>query len=260
MEDGALLPDLAAGFMEMGQAGRNQWLTPIQAALHVRDGKASVWSFLAHPCRSEIVPEPGGEAGIFDAVGPYEVLAGVVNGECCMIRHGMRDFLPVDGAISDFGESVRVACRERPVRSLDPFRTAADIRAGRLRMTDLFCRFDYEIGRFRCAIVAPCRYLNFLATDDGASPYAQPICGPVLSFDDKGFALAWVAGQARPGTAPEIRVELARSMVVDARVLLRRAGSEERGLPEDADIEPLLIDQFCFNRAYAGALGLFVYA
>lgn len=260
MDDDARLPDLADGFMEMGAAGLNQWLTPIQAALHVRDGEISVWSFLAHHCRSELVPGPGDEAGIFDAVGPYEVLAGIVNGECCMIRHGLRDFFRADGAISDFGSSVRVRCRERMVQRLDPFRTAAAIRAGRLRMADVFCRFQYAVDRYRCTIVAPCRYLNFLATAHGASPYAQPICGPVLSFDGKGFALAWVASHLRPGDAAASgRVEIARAMAVDARVLLRRTGSDERGAPDGAAIEPLLVDQFCFNRAYPGALELFVY-
>lgn len=257
----ATLPDLAAGFMEMGAAGANRWLTPILAALRVRDGEEASWSFAAHPCRSEIVPEPGEAAGIFDSVAPYVSLAAVVGGEGRMIRLGVRDFFRSEGAVSDLGSDVRVRCAERPVRRLDPLAVADAIRGGDLRMTDVFCRFDYAVSRFACTIVAPCRYLNVLDGPGGRSPYAQPICGPVLSFDGDAVAPAWVAAQARAdpaGPAPEGRVALARAMAVDATLLLRRG--DARGLPDGAGIEPFLIDEFCFNRTYPGTLGLFVYA
>ena len=184
--------DLKDGYVLSTKDG-NSWQTFIESVLIKDDEKEA---FLSTSCRVEFL---NGQHPIF---GHRYADVRVVKGWDAdyFLRLGAGIHHPFRPALSKhlhFGEvqdqvEVSVSSRQRRKNVLTVEALHAELSEGP-RDNWYFMSVKYQLDGHGYELICPCRYTNFSTAKHVGPDYIQPISGPVLVADSKGFQIAYVA-------------------------------------------------------------------
>ncbi|MEE2997914.1 MAG: hypothetical protein VX700_12305 [Pseudomonadota bacterium] len=188
--------DLKDGYILSTRDG-NSWQTFIEATL-TRNGCED--AYLSTACRVEFL---NGQHPIFGhRFADVRVIKGWEQNHFMRLGAGIHH--PFRPALSrelhnvciDDQVAVKVVARLRDTKIWSPTELHTELGSGPPDNW-FFMRISYREGGHAYEMVCPCRYTNFSTPQHEGDDYLQPISGPVLFEDAKGFHIAYVAAHVK---------------------------------------------------------------
>lgn len=252
--------DLKDGYV-LSTKDDNSWQTFIESVL-VRNGTDE--AFLTTECRVEFMD---GKHPIFGhRYADIRVIKGWDADYFLRLGAGIHHpFRPAVSRELHLGDvtgmvGVEVVSRKRLVRVWSVEEIHRALRAGTADNW-FFMRLNYRVDGADYEMICPCRYTNFSTPARQGHDYVQPISGPVLFADAKGYHVAYVAAHLRlDGNVVAEAIKCVPTYVLDAKLgvggravrLLRALFSPVRGW--------FLIDEFTDVVELDAAVEIFSYA
>ena len=207
MNQTTIVPDLADGHIILNHNTDNRWQTRIEAVLTRQVAgreEDEQYSYLSHECRSEDVSEDPFQHEDSEYLGISTWDGNYILGAGSSLFRKNPKFYPRK---TDNIHLVTCPPRQATFLNFDDVLDSlqTDCKNG---YTNLYVKFEYQIGKSKYKIYTPCRYLNFPNPRKQLKRYLQPICGYVLFEQDDKFYLAYVVAYIEAGATKTIQFRL----------------------------------------------------